>query len=82
MKKSREHINQQKIRIEKIRRDAAMLNVSDVHGSKENAGIPLPEELNCLSIIEDNKRVYKKSFQRLRELKGTIEHIKQLLLFR
>eukprot|EP00752_Nemacystus_decipiens_P017437 g15631.t1 len=37
------------------------------------------EEARCKAAIEVEKRVYKGSFQELRELKSEIEHIQRLL---
>jgi kinesin family protein 6/9 len=77
VKNCKEQINVQRTQIENIRREVAMeqvlgTNLDDSTGTH-------PDELKCLSIIEDNKRKYKAGLEHLRELKGAIEHIKKLM---
>lgn len=75
VKQCKENINAQRLQIEKIRKAAVM---EQVLGAKLDDDTH-PDELECLSIIEDYKRKYKTGIEHLRELKGTIEHIKKLI---
>ena len=75
VKRCKEQINTQKAKIESIRRGVAMEHLSGIELETDAH----PGELKCLSIIEENKKAYKTSLQRIRELKGSIEYIKQIM---
>ena len=79
VKNCKEQINIQRNRIEKIRRNIAMEQVTGTSSTRTETDITSPDESRCLSIIEENKKLYKAGLQHLRELKGTIEHIKKLM---
>ena len=79
VKNCKEQINIQRNRIEKIRRNIAMEQVTGTSSTRTETDVTSPDESRCLSIIEENKKLYKAGLQHLRELKGTIEHIKKLM---
>jgi hypothetical protein len=62
--------------IEKVRREVAMESIGEIDEDKEKCH---PVEVESRLAIEKDKKVYQKAFQRLRELKGEIEHVKRLM---
>ncbi|KAH8045562.1 hypothetical protein JL720_16660 [Aureococcus anophagefferens] len=75
---SRKSIAYLKQTIEQLRRERAMEGVS---GDDDDGEPPPPtaEEEKKKEAIEVEKRVYKESFEKLRGLKGEIEHIQRML---
>jgi len=76
VKECRENITVQKNQIEKFRRDTA---IDQISGSNKIEDDTSPGGEECFEIIEENKKQYKGALETLRELKGAIEHIKQLM---
>ena len=76
VKECRENITFQKNQIEKIRRDTAIDQISGSTIIEDNTN---PGVEQCIEIIEENKKQYKGALDTLRELKGAIEYIKQLM---
>lgn len=80
---SRSTITYLKNSIEAIRREKALQNMTsdrkqdDAPG--DGAGDESPEEATYRRAIEQEKTVYKESFERLRLLKPEIEHIRKIL---
>lgn len=75
--KSRETINYLKSSIESIRRERALQGLSNFEGKSNDD--ESPEEATYRRAIEQEKAVYKESFEKLRVLKPEIEHIRKLL---
>jgi kinesin family protein 6/9 len=85
--KARSAINYLKTTIEQLRRERAMERViseekggeaGDEQEEKDDGFVDHEEEQHRKS-IEQEKFVYKENFNKLRELKGAIEHIQRLL---
>ncbi|CAM9857781.1 unnamed protein product [Chrysoparadoxa australica] len=71
---ARSSINYLKGTIEQIRRERAMEGLLEGGSDMED-----PEEAKYKREIEQEKKVYKESFQMLRDLKTEIEHIQKML---
>lgn len=82
---SRNTINYLKNSIEAIRRERAMQRLSSFDSKSEKEGgalnedLETPEEETHRRAIEQEKVVYKESFENLRVLKPEIEHIRKIL---
>ena len=81
--KARSAINYLKTTIEQLRRERAMERVISEEKGGEEEDNPEEkvdeEESEYRRQIEQEKFVYKENFNRLRELKGAIEHIQRLM---
>lgn len=75
MRAAKDIINLQKVRIEQIRRRRA----ANAIATGINSTDLLPDETQAVSIIEKENQIYKRGLATLRELKGSIEHLKQLM---
>ena len=80
VQKRRSTINHHKASIDQLRHDQGMRGLSsseelDADGTAQ----PHPDEIVHLEAIEREKKYYKDGFSKLRELKGQIEHIQQLV---
>lgn len=75
---SRSTITYLKNSIEAIRRERALQRLDDKRGD-DDADDESPEEQTYRRAIEQEKAVYKESFERLRILKPEIEHIRKIL---
>jgi len=77
---SRSTINYLKNSIEAIRREKALQRLDSAEGkSQEEGEEETPEEQTHRRAIEQEKAVYKESFERLRVLKPEIEHVRKIL---
>lgn len=74
----RSKINYTKSTIEQLRRERAMENISTECFESKSDDM-CHEEIDLRKSIENDKTIYKESFQQLRELKGNIEHIQKLM---
>ena len=81
VQKSRSTINHHKASIEQLRRDRTIdaLASGEVPDAEGTTVPPSPDEIVHLEAIEREKKTYKDGFSKLRELKGQIEHIQQLV---
>ncbi|CAM9504246.1 unnamed protein product, partial [Phaeothamnion confervicola] len=79
--RARDTINYLKRTIEQIRRERAMEGLWENKdgGPDDDSPEEDPEEVKYKTAIDEEKRIYKESFQELRHLKAEIEHIQRLL---
>jgi len=75
VKRARDNINFHKVRIEKFRLESAMQDVCDevTEETVDN------RETSYRLAIEREKSIYKEALEKLRGLKGIIEHVRRLL---
>lgn len=76
---SRSTITYLKNSIEAIRRERALQRLDEKRGDEDGDDDESPEEQTYRRAIEQEKAVYKESFERLRILKPEIEHIRKIL---
>lgn len=76
---ARSAINYLKGTIEQIRRERAMDGLMDNSGDGKEEEKTDPEEAKFKLAIDEEKRIYKNSYQELRDLKAEIEAIQSLL---
>ena len=76
---SRSTITYLKNSIEAIRRERALQRLDEKRGDEDPDDDESPEEQTYRRAIEQEKAVYKESFERLRILKPEIEHIRKIL---
>ena len=72
----RDEITMQKSQIEKLRRDIAIDQISGIQRIDVDSNLAVEKRI---AIIEKMKLKFKEALERLRELKGAIEHIKHLM---
>jgi len=77
---SRRKIDQIKHIVEKLRRERAVKSLNSYGDSVADREMEeFPEEVEYLNAINIEKEVYQEGFNKLRQLKATIEHLQKLL---